>query len=172
MARMMRAFFPQALLRASTEVPAAMDNIKEPPAAKPASAAASTFNTCGLIATTQTEDLPFTCDGAANREIFFACASLRSAGDGLGSTTWMDLTPLLSQPLSRAPPILPAPTSRIGSFVDLRAFGAGAIRPARFDGMLTASRPGHQAWPAHSSTAAATASSAVLPPQSTNWKAG
>src|SRR5690348_8599499 len=105
MARMMRAFFPQALLRASTEVPAAMDNIKEPPAAKPASAAASPFSTCGLIATTQTDGLRFTSDGAANREIFFAFASLRSSGDGLGSTTWMDLAPLLRQPLSRAEPM-------------------------------------------------------------------
>src|SRR5581483_1855794 len=117
MARMMRAFFPHALASASIGVPAAMESIKAPGfflsgAAKLASAAASPFSTCGLIATTQTDGLRFTSDGAANREIFFAFASLRSSGDGLGSTTWMDLAPLLSQPLSRAESMRPAPIRR------------------------------------------------------------
>src|SRR5256885_14733619 len=104
MARMMRAFFPQALAIAATEVPAAMEIIRAPDRAKPASADASPLSTCGLIATTHTEGFAFASDGAANSAILLLFASLRSSGEGLGSTTAMDLTPLFSQPLSRAEP--------------------------------------------------------------------
>src|SRR5436190_23246028 len=108
-ARMMRAFLPQALVIASTDVPAAMEIIKAPAfcfqgSAKPASAPASPLSTCGLIATTQTDILPFTCDGAANKVSFLLFASLRSSGEGLGSTTRMDLRPLFNQPFNKADP--------------------------------------------------------------------
>src|SRR5258705_12709607 len=93
MARMMRALRPQSWVKAWTEVPAAMEIISAPPCAKPARVAASPFSTWGLIATTQTEGLRLTADGAATRAIFFALASLRNCADGLGSTTLMDLTP-------------------------------------------------------------------------------
>src|SRR5881394_1358181 len=98
MARMMRAFLPQALVSAATEVPAAIEIINAPDRAKPASTGASSFNTCGLIATRQAAGLRFTCDGVANSAIFFVRASLRSSAEGLGSTTEMDLTPRFSQP--------------------------------------------------------------------------
>src|SRR5258708_38935133 len=106
MARIIRAFFPQALVSAATEAPAAMEIISAPCPAKPANAGASPFSTCGLIATTQTDGSFFACDGAANSAIFFALANLRNSAEGLGSTTAMDLTPVFSQPLSKAEPIL------------------------------------------------------------------
>src|SRR5689334_14202642 len=98
MARMMRAFFPQAWIKAWIEVPAAMEIINAPPWANPAKVTASPFSTCGLTATTQTDGLRLTADGAANKAIFFALASLRNCADGLGSTTLTDLTPRSSQP--------------------------------------------------------------------------
>ena len=52
--------FPDAETSAATDVPAAMEIIKAPACAKFANAPASPFSTCGLIATTQTEGLPFT----------------------------------------------------------------------------------------------------------------
>src|SRR5580692_8744757 len=113
MARMMRAFFPQAVASATTEVPAAMEIISAPAWAKLANACASPFKTCGLIATTQTDGLRLTAEGVANSAIFFARASLASSADGLGSTTVMDLTPRPSQPFKRADPIRPAPIRRM-----------------------------------------------------------
>src|SRR4051794_23707843 len=98
MARMMRAFFPQASIKAATDVPAAMEIISAPDCAKPANVPASPFSTCGLTAITQTEGFCFTDDGAAKSAIFFALASLRSSAEGLGSTTLIDLRPVLSQP--------------------------------------------------------------------------
>src|ERR1700749_3539820 len=105
MERMMRDFLPQAFDSAATEVPAAMETISAPVCAKAASAGASPFNICGLIATTQTGGLRVICDGAAHNAIFFVFASLRSSADGLGSTTVTSLTPFASQPFNRAEPI-------------------------------------------------------------------
>src|SRR4051812_1825678 len=134
MARIMRAFFPHALVSAATEVPAAMEIISAPLAAKFASAGASPFSTCGLIATRQTDGLVSTWDGAAASAIFFTLASFFNSADGLGSTTVMDLTPLFSQPLSRADPILPAPTRRMLTTLPLRL--AGALQHRRRDGVF------------------------------------
>src|SRR5262245_14812894 len=90
-ARMMRAFLPQAWVRAAIEVPAAMEIISAPLCANPARVAASPFSTCGLMATTQTAGLRLTAEGMSNRAIFLALAHWRSWADGLGSTTAMDL---------------------------------------------------------------------------------
>src|SRR3954468_12260995 len=132
MARMMRAFFPQAFAMASTEVPAAMEIISAPDWAKPASNGASPFSTCGLIATTQTYGLRLIWDGAAAKAIFPLLASLRSSAEGLGSTTAMDLMPRLSQPLSRADPIRPAPMRRTVTGSRL----AGALQHRRRDSVF------------------------------------
>src|SRR5215469_13077212 len=133
MARMMRAFRPQAAASALIDVPAAMEIIKAPDRAKPASASASPFKTCGLIATRHTEGLRSTSDGVAKSAIFFVRASLRSSAEGLGSTTRMDLTPRPSQPFNRAPPILPAPMS---SMLTALSRLAGALQHRGRDGVF------------------------------------
>src|ERR1700760_3076412 len=80
--------------------------------AKPASAGASPFSTCGLMATTQTVGLPFT-RSVSVRVIFFARASFLRFAPGLGSTTVIGLMPFPSQPFNRADPMRPQPMSRI-----------------------------------------------------------
>src|SRR5262245_23909091 len=100
MARMMRAFGPQASRNAAIEVPAAMEIIKALPAMA-ASAGASPFRICGLMATMQVSILALTCDGAATRVMAFARASFLISTEGLGSTTMMDFSLLARQPLSR-----------------------------------------------------------------------
>ncbi len=76
-------------------------------------------------------------------------AEVRPAAARSGSITriWPDAMPRSIQPRNRAPPILPQPTS--------------SSEPAMA-----------QASPAVSSSAASMASDALLPPQTTNWKAG
>jgi hypothetical protein len=82
-----------------------------------------------------------------------------NAGEGLGSTTMMGLSLCLIQPLRSAEPILPAPNRAMARRVSGRC-------------LFEVANLGFYACPAHSSTAAATASSADLPPHRTNWNAG
>src|ERR1700754_5103502 len=104
MARTMRAFGPHALRSAATEVPAAMEIISDV-LAMAASAGASPFRICGLIATMQASNLPLTCDGVSTNAMALARPSALISADGFGSTTMMDLTLLACQPFSSAEPM-------------------------------------------------------------------
>src|ERR1051326_5273077 len=87
MARTMRAFGPHAADSDLVWVPAAMEIISAPLAAKSASSGASLFNSWGLIATTQAAmRLAATFDGALTSVIFFFRARLLIAAGGFGST--------------------------------------------------------------------------------------
>ena len=78
-----------------------------------ASAGMTSGATCGLTATITAATSPIRSRGGLRRTPRSASAVRSPAGAGSMTTIFLGASPSASQPSSIAPPILPAPTSRI-----------------------------------------------------------
>ena len=154
--------------RSAMVLPARIERTSVPgPASAPIIGAAAS-SICGLTPSTSTSGSAMAAWSGFSRKPWRA-ASAFSASLAFGSTTVTPApsSPPPSQPSSMAPPILPAPISTsVRGKSPVIAFLPGP--PAWLRGM--AARKG-QASPAVSIIAMSSASRAVRPAHSTNWKA-
>ena len=75
------------------------------------SAGPASRNICGFTATTSVAALPMSCGDGLRRMPLAASALISSEGCGSITATRLASSPPASQPVSIAPPILPAPAS-------------------------------------------------------------
>src|SRR5579862_1103575 len=105
---------PHALRRFAMPVPAAMEIISAPDRAMGRNRIASVLSTCGFSATTQAAtEASASSSTSRNSAIRFVFASPTRCWRGFGSTAPIGRMPCAVQLLMSAPPIRPAPTSRI-----------------------------------------------------------